>query len=697
MITRILKICPVWVKNNPGILIISFVYLLTFLFMLPLRDQVYGDEWAYIQSVKDFVEAGKFKVSEWSTATLIFPIFYGAFFAKLFSFSPKITQLSTIAILLPGLICFYLILKRIKINETRSIIFTLVLLSFPWVFQLTYTFLTYISAMSLVIIAVFFYIRGLQDKDKLSFFLGSIISSLAFLTRQDSLVVNIALVIVLTYQKYIGQKIKSAYFLYALVLPLIVVAGYVIWVRQPGNITASQYKVSFLSTGEETLQQYFPKLLGWIMITNTYYTRDIQRIIFYFFHAIGFLLPVFLFFDIKPRLIIRFLKEHFKIVVLSWLFFLIIFGIEFVFRYSNPTYQIDPPTEITNYSKFLPVDLEKFWDKIILISVVILVPLVGISTFKFTKLFFLKTRKKFTDFFILSSLLLLLLVLIYYVKSFILIYQSKIPDSDSFFQKLNYFKDVFLSSSGKDFLYFSWLVPTTIFFVLFGILFLLTQYKLIKRNLEFKAEHFFISLVFLLYMTFMMFIMKFQWPQYIVTLIPFIIIWLAYISRFWQLNFPRTVFVLIIMLSFAISVTQVRYIQRGIEFELANKLVNMGVEPIEIQTSQSWIPWWYYDVTFKNAVDNAGGNKYKIFGLGTWQDLYDYVPIYELKQVKLDFNSKTVPLENTPTLLEVVLDSGIRYANIFSKVRYVFVKHKLSQEVLDNNLILYKRAVFNLK
>ena len=50
-----------WIKNNKGVLLITAVYLASFVFMLPLRSQTFQDDWAYVLTVKNFVETGSSK------------------------------------------------------------------------------------------------------------------------------------------------------------------------------------------------------------------------------------------------------------------------------------------------------------------------------------------------------------------------------------------------------------------------------------------------------------------------------------------------------------------------------------------------------------------------------------------------------------------------------------------------------------
>ena len=87
-----------WFSRNPGLLIVAGVYLFTFLYMLPLRNQAFQDDFAYHLTAKNYYETGIIKLSDWGSASLISQIYWTTLFTKVFGFSMKIDHLSTIVL-----------------------------------------------------------------------------------------------------------------------------------------------------------------------------------------------------------------------------------------------------------------------------------------------------------------------------------------------------------------------------------------------------------------------------------------------------------------------------------------------------------------------------------------------------------------------------------------------------------------------
>ncbi|MEK7526561.1 MAG: hypothetical protein AAB546_03720, partial [Patescibacteria group bacterium] len=128
-------------RKNRGIVLITCLYVLVFVLMLPLRDQAFQDDWAYILSLKKSLINNSLLIVDWSSSTLVFMLIFAGVFSKLFGFSIALTHFTSILLTFLGTICFYLLLKRLKIDELKSTIFAILYFSHPWIFQFSYTFL----------------------------------------------------------------------------------------------------------------------------------------------------------------------------------------------------------------------------------------------------------------------------------------------------------------------------------------------------------------------------------------------------------------------------------------------------------------------------------------------------------------------------------------------------------------------------
>lgn len=290
-----------WLKNNKGIVIVSLVYLLTFLLMLPLRNQAFEDDFAYIQTVDHLFETGKFKISDWASVTMVFQPFWGVLFYNILGPTIKSLHFSNVFLFYFGLIAFYFLLKRLKLGELRATIFTLLLLLYPWVFHFLYSFMSDVFYISLSIISLYFYIRGLQESSLLSLLLGSTFAGLAFLTRQIALVILIAMFLVLAYQNLVNRKIILTTFIYSLLPGSLIILLYLIWLNRVG-LTAFQYITIGPNFKKQFISQIFPFRPGQVGATNTFYIEFLtQRVSGYLNVLMDHYFPFFLYFRLNQK------------------------------------------------------------------------------------------------------------------------------------------------------------------------------------------------------------------------------------------------------------------------------------------------------------------------------------------------------------------------------------------------------------
>ena len=214
--------------------------------MLPLIDQTFQDDWAYIQSVKSFYQTGVLKVSEWVAPSSVSMIIWAWIFTKLFGFSIAIIHFSVVTLLFLALLHFYFLLKKLNISSFNAVIFTLFLLAFPWVFQFTYTFISEVPFMSFSIIALYYFVRGLKNSSSLSVFVGGFFMAISYLTRQTGAVIFVSALLTLLCQSAIERKLLIKKILSLSVPFLFLFLLYNYWLKIPGNLTNPQYQIKVI-------------------------------------------------------------------------------------------------------------------------------------------------------------------------------------------------------------------------------------------------------------------------------------------------------------------------------------------------------------------------------------------------------------------------------------------------------------------
>src|SRR3990167_9935376 len=169
-------------KNIYLFLLAVFFVVLTI--MLPFKDQLFSEDFAYAQSVRHLINTGDLKLSERVAPTSITLIVWGAIFTKIFGFSLANLHLSVVVLVPFLLIALYKLFNLTGCGKQKSLIFSLFFLSIPWILQISYTFLTDMPFLVLEVFALLFYSQGLKNNKPMNFLFGSIFASLAFLTRQ---------------------------------------------------------------------------------------------------------------------------------------------------------------------------------------------------------------------------------------------------------------------------------------------------------------------------------------------------------------------------------------------------------------------------------------------------------------------------------------------------------------------------------
>src|SRR3989344_7380995 len=227
--------------NKKSIAIILFITALVLALMLPIREQIYRDDFAYAQSVRHFVNTNEIKVSEWGAPTLILQIIWGGLFSKILGFSLGSLHVSVIILLPIILIFIFKILKELNVSNFNSFFLTIFFLSIPFILQFTYTFQTDIPFLVLQVSSIYFYLKGFKEDNSKNLLIGSILAAAGFMIRQIAiaLIVSALLTVLLQFRNLtIKQVFKKL--LAVCLIPIFVLGAYFIWLYSNDNQTVTQ-------------------------------------------------------------------------------------------------------------------------------------------------------------------------------------------------------------------------------------------------------------------------------------------------------------------------------------------------------------------------------------------------------------------------------------------------------------------------
>jgi hypothetical protein len=216
--------------------IIFGIFLIQFLFISPIGEFALNDDWVHTLTMKEWVDTGVFRMLPFAGPTFYVPILYGALLTKLFGFSFTLLRLSTLALMLGTNLAFFTLLKRVGAHPVVALLGTLLLWLNPITYNLSFTFMTDIPALFLLIFAILCYLKGFESRHVRWFFFGSIISVLGFYTRQTNiLLLGTAGLMSLLYL----PNIKFRGIVWSFGIPLVVGGSIYIWLGAHGLLPQS--------------------------------------------------------------------------------------------------------------------------------------------------------------------------------------------------------------------------------------------------------------------------------------------------------------------------------------------------------------------------------------------------------------------------------------------------------------------------
>lgn len=350
--------------------------------MLPLQNSIYSDDVAFSQSVRHFVQTGDLKVSEYTAASSLSHIVWGAMFVKLLGFSFATLNISVIVLLPFLLIGFYLLLRELNNSPIKSFIFSLFFLAIPWITFLTFTFMSDISFLTLEIYGLLSFVKFLNTKQGKYLAISLILSTIAFLMRQLGLALIFGVFAALVCDGKFSMNYYKKY-LPALLVPIIALFLYQFWLSQPGNKTIPQFALETQTA--DTLKNFLPftNVTPEERLLNI--TLMIHRTFNYVNQAMGLLFPlIFVIFLSNIRSIKNFLFKNYLLILCSTAVVTLLYLLDIV-SFRNQ-YLVGFPLLIYEYESLLPIPWAHIWKYLVLFSIPVWATLIWLSIIHFKKI-----------------------------------------------------------------------------------------------------------------------------------------------------------------------------------------------------------------------------------------------------------------------------------------------------------------------
>jgi hypothetical protein len=223
------------------ILVLVLIYILLGCFLFSFENYPVDDDWSYIKIAEKFHYTGKIQFTPWTAMSLVFQVWWGTCFTKLFGYSIEILRLSTLVISLLGLIFIYLLLQELKHHWLTGLLIVLLILFNPFSFPLNFTFFTDHFFISLLFISTYFYYKAFKDDKDSYLFIASLVASFSVLVRQNGILIPLSVFVYLLISKRSFKTIIRRG-LITLVIPLATFIVFTYWLNVIHGPTAEYIK-----------------------------------------------------------------------------------------------------------------------------------------------------------------------------------------------------------------------------------------------------------------------------------------------------------------------------------------------------------------------------------------------------------------------------------------------------------------------
>ena len=193
-----------------------------------------GDDWVYARSVEILLREGEVRIFDLTVVTLLFQLAWGALFAAVFGPSFSVLRLATIVLVLLSGWAFYGLCRELGISPGRSVLGVAAYLFNPLAFVLSFTFMSDPYFTALLIVATLCYARGLRPgaAGGRAMFLGSVVTALAFLVRQQGALIPFAVVLYLLASRRLRpSRAGLALFARVVAIPAGTTVAYYLWLN----------------------------------------------------------------------------------------------------------------------------------------------------------------------------------------------------------------------------------------------------------------------------------------------------------------------------------------------------------------------------------------------------------------------------------------------------------------------------------
>jgi len=173
----------------------------------PVGDFPLNDDWIYGKMVKILTEQHTLDFKLPTQSPALTQVFYGAIFVKLFGFSYTVLRISVLILGWLGILVFYKILIELEIDSVKAFLGALLLCINPFYFHLAHSFMTDVPFTVFALFSLYFFIKGLKQRNQSLFCIGIFFICLTVLIRQLGIILAISAAVGLLFRYPFSFKV----------------------------------------------------------------------------------------------------------------------------------------------------------------------------------------------------------------------------------------------------------------------------------------------------------------------------------------------------------------------------------------------------------------------------------------------------------------------------------------------------------
>jgi dolichyl-phosphate-mannose-protein mannosyltransferase len=202
-------------------------------FVVPtLAPAAVSDDFLYARSVEMLVADHRLVILPITAVTLVFQVAWGALFAALFGETFGVLRVATVVFTAASALAVYGLCRQLGVDKHRSALGTAIYLFNPLGYVLSFTFMTDSYFTGLVAISAYCYTRGLArvELHERWVLAGSVAAALAFLVRQQGILLPLGVLTYLVASRRLGRDRPSRRLvLQVMALPVLAALAYYAW------------------------------------------------------------------------------------------------------------------------------------------------------------------------------------------------------------------------------------------------------------------------------------------------------------------------------------------------------------------------------------------------------------------------------------------------------------------------------------